>query len=425
MERCELKHKRFSILLILFLVFSMSSNIFAASSDTTSIPTIFGRAAITVDVGTGEIIYAKNVDKQMYPASTTKLMTALLLAENKGKNDELNYTASAKAQPEYSLNVNIHPIGLDETMTSADAMDGLLLYSGNDVAYMIADNVAGNSTNFMKMMNDKAAKLNMTETHFITPNGLHNPDHYTTPYDMSILARAAFSNSWVKETMGKKQSTISTSKGTTFTIENRNKLLGIDGCIAGKTGYTSQAGKCLVAFFERNGRQILGVVMGSVYDANDTFVYNDMQKIINYSYDVQPTVLHANNSVIKTETLKYKPLGFFGPEKTVSVPIVVKEDVLYYNNEANKKDLKENINLSNISISSINGNKSIGTLTLTEKGKVKTYQLYSAVSKNTLAKNNIPVYLMAAGIFILILIGIAFIIRTINLYKRKRRRRFY
>jgi len=420
-----LKHKRFSILLILLLIFLMSPNILAATGDTTNLPTILGKAAITVDVKTGEVIYAKNVDQQMYPASTTKLMTALLLAENKSKTDELKYTQSAKAQPEYSLNVNLHAIGLDETMSAANVMDGLLLYSGNDMAYMIADNVGENSTNFSKMMNDKAAKLNMTGTHFVTPNGLHRQDHYTTPYDMSILARTAFLNPWVKETMSKKQSTISTSKGTTFVIENRNKLLGIDGCIAGKTGYTSQAGKCLVAFFERNGREVMGVVMGSAYDANDTAVYNDMKKIIDYSYNLQPTVLHTNSSVIKTETLKYKPLGFFGPQKTIDVPIVVKEDVRYYSNEANKKYLKENIKLTGISASSLKGNKSIGTFALTEKGNVKTYKLYSAVSKGTLAKNNIPVYLMAVGIFILIIIALAFIIRTINLNKRKNRRNYY
>ena len=418
-----MKNKRFFILIVLFLVFSMSSNIFAADSDgATNLPTIYGKAAITVDVATGEIIYAKDVDKQMYPASTTKLMTALLLAENRGKPDELKYTQSAKSQPADSLNVNFHQIGLDETMSGADVMDGLLLYSANDAAYMIADNVSGNSTNFMKMMNDKAAKLNMTGTHFVTPNGLHNPDHYTTPYDMSILARTSFLNPWVKESMSKKQNTISTSKGITFRIENSNKLLGIDGCIAGKTGYTSKAGRCLVAFYKRDGRDIMGVVMGSVKDANDTYVFNDMEKIIDYSYNLQPTVTHANNSIIKTETVKYKPLGFVGLEKTISVPLVAKEDISYYNNEANKKDLQENINLISISGSSLKGNESIGTLSLTEKGKVKTYKLYSTASKGTLIKNVILIYLMATGIFILFLIGIAVILRTINLNKRKRRK---
>lgn len=401
----------------------MSSNTFAANSKgTTNLPKIYGKAAITVDVATGEVIYAKNVDKQMYPASTTKLITALLLAENKQKNDILKYTQTAKNQPADSLNVNLNPIGLGETMASGDVMDGLLLYSANDLAYMIADNLSGNATNFMKLMNDKVAKLNLKGTHFVTSNGLHDQNHYTTPYDMSTLARVAFSNPWVKESMNKNKSTISTSKGTTFEIENTNKNLGVDGCIGGKTGYTSLAGRCLVNFYERDGRVIMGVVMGSVYDQKDSYVFNDMKKIIDYSYSVQQKVLHPKNSIIKTGELKYKPLGFFGPEKTVSIPMVAKEDVSYYNNEANKNDLQENINSKSINISNIKENKSIGTLALTEKGKIKTYNLYSTISKGDLIKKHMPTYITAAGIFILSLIGVAFVIRIINLNKRKRRR---
>ncbi|MGH4139081.1 D-alanyl-D-alanine carboxypeptidase family protein [Clostridium sp.] len=418
-----MKHKSFISLIVLLLVLSMSSNVFAAyDNGTTNLPTIYGKAAITVDVATGEIIYAKDVDKQMYPASTTKLMTALLLAENTEKTDEIKYTETAKNQPADSLNINFHSIGLDEEMSSADVMDGLLLYSANDAAYMIADNFGEDSTNFMQMMNHKAAKLNMTGTHFVTPNGLHDEDHYTTSYDMSILARAAFLNPWVKESMSKKENTISTSKGTTFKLENSNKLLGVDGCIAGKTGFTTPAGRCLVAFYTRNGRQVMGVVFGSLMDDKDTYVFNDMKKIIDYSYDLKPTVLYANKSIIKTEILKYKPLGFFGPEKTVSIPLVVKEDVSYYNNEANKKDLQEKINVASIDLSSLKGNDSIGTLSLNEKGKVKNYKLYSTVSKADLVKKDRPIYFVTAGIFILFLIVLAFIIRTVNLNKRKKRR---
>lgn len=403
----------------------MSSNIFAASSTTASLPTIYGKAAITVDVATGEIIYSKNIDNKMYPASTTNIMTVLLFAQNKKKTDQIKYTQSAKAQPEYSLNVNLHPIGLDETMSGSDVMDGLLLYSGNDVAYMIADSVGKNTPGFIKMMNDKAAKLGMTGTHFVTANGLQDPNHYTTPYDMSILARAAFSNQWVKESMGKKKSTIATSKGTTFVIENRNKILGVDGCIAGKTGYTSQAGECLVSLFKRDGREIMSVVMGSVYDANNTAVYNDTKKIIDYSYNLKPTVLHKSGSVLKTETLKYKPLLFFGPIKTVNVPIILKEDVSYYNNESNKKDLKEKINLTTISASTLKADKSVGTLTLNEKGKTKSYKLYSTVSKGTLAKINMPLYLLIAVVFILVLIGLILLIRKINFRRRRKGHRYY
>jgi len=420
-----LKCKRIFIVIVLFLMFSMSSNSFArAYAETNNLPTIDGKAAITVDVATGEIIYAKNVDKQMYPASTTKIMTALLLAENRAKTDELKYTQSAKSQPADSLNVNFNSIGIGETMSAGDVMDGLLMYSANDLAYMIADNVSGDSTNFAKTMNDKAAKLNMTGTHFVTANGLHDPDHYTTPYDMSILARAAILNPWVKESMGKKQNTLLTSTGTTFDIKNTNKLLGVDGCIGGKTGYTTPAGRCLVAFYERDGRQIMGVVMNSIYDPyNDIYVFKDMKEIIDYSYKLEKAVLHESNSVIKTEILKYKPLGFFGPEKTVSVPLIAKEDVSYYSNEANKKDLKENINVDSISISSIKKNESVGTLSLTEKGKVKTYKLYSSVTYESITKGNMLIYFMAAVIVIFGLAVMVFIIRTINLNKRKKRRR--
>ena len=86
-------------------------------------------------------------------------------------------------------------------------------------------------------------------------------------------------------------------------VENRNKLLGLDGCLGGKTGYTSDAGKCLVAVYERDGKKILGVVLKSVYDAEDTYVFNDMKEIIDYSYAVKKTTLHAANSVIKTEKI--------------------------------------------------------------------------------------------------------------------------
>ena len=409
-----MRFKKCFVLSVILLMFFVRFNIYAVASEvTTNLPIIYGKAAISVDVATGEIIYAKNVDKQMYPASTTKIMTALLLAENKKKTDSIKYTQSAKSQPAVSLNVNFHTIGIDETMTGDDVMDGLLMYSANDAAYMIADNVSGNSTNFMKTMNDMAAKLNMTETHFVTPNGLHREDHYTTPYDMSILARVAFLNPWVKESMTKNQNTISTSKGTTFTIKNTNKLLGVDGCIAGKTGYTSQAQRCLVAFYIRNGREVMGVVLGSEKDPNDTYVFKDMLEIIDYSYNLHKTILHRKNTVIKTETVKYRPLRFFGLKKTISVPLVAKEDISYYNNEANKKDLKENISLTSIDFSSLKGKESIGTLKLTEKGQVKTYKIYSEASKSTLLKNCISTSIMISGIFILFLIGIAFIIRII------------
>lgn len=420
-----MKQKRLSILLIFIIILSLNINVFAAGDSEKTEPQIHGKSAISIDIQTGEIIYAKDIDKQMYPASTTKLLTALLLAENKKKTDMLTYTQGAKAQPEYSLNLNIHPINVDEKMSADNAMDGLLLYSGNDVAYMIAENVGKDAKDFSDKMNEKIKKLNLSNTHFVTANGLHDPDHYTTAYDLSIIARAAFENPWVKESMGKLKSTIKTSSGTTFSIENRNKLLDKDGCIGGKTGYTIPAGRCLVTIYDRGGKKILGVVMGSKYDQNDTFVFDDMKKIIDWSYASKPVTLHKKDSVIATKTVKYKPLVFVGPEKSINVPVTIKEDINYYDNEINKKELKEITNFSEIKVSNLKGTDPIGTLTIKERNASRDYKLYSALPKGTLMKNNLPVYGAALLVVLASLGVIGFVIKKILDIKRKKRRGKY
>lgn len=424
MERCALK-KKSSLLLTLIFIFSLAFNAFAAEDSSKTEPQIYGKSAITVDMQTGEIIYGKDIDAKMYPASTTKLLTALLLAENKSKGDMLKYTQGSKIQPEYSLNLNLHPIDVDETMSAENAMDGLLLYSGNDIAYMIADNVSGDVKKFSDKMNDEVKKLNLKNTHFITPNGLHDPEHYTTAYDLSVIGRAAFNNPWVKESMGKAKSTVKTSKGTTFVIENRNKLLGKDGCIGGKTGYTAAAGRCLVTIYERDGRKILGVVMNSLYDQNDTFVFEDMKKIIDWSYLVKPSLLHQKDSIVAKKTIKYRPLAFIGPEKSIEVPIKIQENITYYDNSINKKDLKEEVKLDNITVKSLNGENPIGTLFIKERNVSKAYKLYSALPKGALVKANIAIYAAALISLIAALSVIAFIGKKILDIRRRKRRGKY
>lgn len=420
-----MKQKKLSLLLTFIFIFSLTFNVFAAENNLKTEPQIYGKAAITIDMESGEIIYTKDIDKQMYPASTTKLITALLLAENKNKSDKLTYTQGAKVQPTTSLNTNLHPIDVGETMSAADVMDGLLVYSGNDMAYVIADNVGKDEKDFANKMNDKISKLGLKNTHFVTPNGLHDPNHYTTPYDLSVIARTAFKNDWVRETIAKQKSTIKTSKGTTFIIDNTNKLLGKDGCIGGKTGYTDPAGRCLVAIYERNGRKMLGVVMGSIYDKNDTFVFDDMKKIIDWSFEAKPATLHPKDSVFTTKTIKYKPLGFIGPEKSITVPIIVKEDVNYYDNQVNKNELKEDINLTNINISSLNNSNPIGTLTIKERNASKEYKLYTNISKGSLLKNNLPIYGAAVAIILVTLAVVGFIVKKILDAKRRKRRGKY
>lgn len=405
-----MKKRCTSLLLTIVLVFSTFTSVFAAEGQ----PNIFGKAAIAIDVDTKEIIYAKSVDSTMYPASTTKMLTALLLAEKFNKGDALSYTQSAKAQPEYSLNVNLHSIDIGETMSAEDVMDGLLLYSGNDIAYMIADNVSGNSKAFSDAMNNKIKSFGLKNTNFITPNGLHDDNHYTTAYDLAVIGREAFNNPWVKESLEKKTSTIKTSKGTTFIVENRNKQLGSIGNIGGKTGYTSKAGRCLVAMFERDGRRIIGVVLNSVYDAEDSFVFADMEKIINWSFEAKKSPLHSKDTSMGQEKLSYKPLIFFGPTKEIEVPLTLKEDVLYYENEVNKKEIKEEIKLDKINPWKLKEDTPVGTLILKEREATKEYKLYTNISKSALIKSNILLYIGAFIGLVLVLFLVILLIRIIS-----------
>ncbi len=379
---------------------------------------LIGKAAISVDLETNEIIYTKNIDNKMYPASVTKLITAILLAENMKITDNLTYTQTAKSQPPFTYNFNLHPVAVGDTMSADNVMDSLLLFSGNDIAYMISDNVGGSTDEFIKMMNEKAASLGMSGSNFITPNGLDDmtDEHFTTAYDLTLLGKAAFENEWVRKSMAKKTSTVKTTNGPEAIIENRNKLLGVNGNLGGKTGVTTKAGRCLVSIYERDGRKIIGVVMDSEYDAKDTKVFEDMTKLIDFSYAAKKEVLNKKDTELKTVSVPYKIIPFIGPERTIDIPLVSKEDVTSYNNDV-KPELS--FNVSGINPWKLNKETSVGTLNLKQRDSIVKYELYPMISKSTLIKNNIVIYVGAAIVLIVLLVLIVFLISSI----RKRRNR--
>lgn len=417
-----MKRTAISFLLASLLIVVNVGQVKAADS---GMPKIQGKAGITMDIETGEIIYNNNIDEKEYPASTTKLMTALLFAENKNKSDEIKYTDSAKKQPEYSLDKNLHKMDIGESMSASDTMDALLLFSANDVAYMIGDNVSGNTQKFVDLMNDRAKKLGLKNTNFVSPNGLHDPNHYTTSYDLSVIAREAFKNDWVRETMAKKNSKITTSKGAILLLENRNKLVGVDGCVGGKTGYTEPAGRALVAFYERNGRKLVGVVMKSVYDSQDSAVFDDMKKIIDWSYNEKQVQLHKNGDTVKTETLTYKPFRFFGPEKKIEVPFVIHEDINYYNNDINKKELKEEYSIDKVNVWNLSSDKSAGTMNIKEREANRSFKLYSTVSTKDIVKQNLALYIGLGLAVIIVILGVLGLILKIKNTRRRSSRTYY
>ena len=385
-------------------------------------PNIAGKYAVTLDYDTGEIIYAKNIDERAYPASTTKVMTSLLFAENASKNDSFPYTADAKAQQPYTLNDSFGPIPVGEGMNANDLMKALLMFSANDAAAVIADGVAGNAQNFSNMMNEKVKELGLKNTHFVTPNGLHDDNHYSTAYDLAVILQNAYKNPWVSETMGLKDSDI-TVNGKKVLLENRNKELGIDGNIAGKTGFTTPAGRCLVSVYERDGRKIVGAVLNSQYDAKDEIVFNDMNKIIDYSYSVNRVPYIKAGTTIGTIPVEYKLFRWFGPTKTIDVPFVTTENIDYYDNYVNKAETTQKINLKDLNAWQLASNPESATVTVSQRAYVKDYPIKANIGAFTLIKANFLSYLGIFVLAIVVILVILFIIRTINMRKRRKRRR--
>ena len=244
MSRKFLKSVALTLCLSVAVPLFNTINAFAATQ-----PSIMGESAITMDLDTGEIIYSKNADEKRSPASTTKLLTSLLFAENKSKSDSIPYSANSAALKETTLNNFIgNTAKPGDTLTANEVMDAVMVYSANDAAIMMAESVSGSVDSFVKLMNQIDKDLGAENTNFVNPNGLEtdpNNHNVTTAYDLALIAKAAYANDWVRESMGLAKTSV-TLDGKIIYIETRDKLLGIDGNVGGKTGNETKAGHCFV-----------------------------------------------------------------------------------------------------------------------------------------------------------------------------------
>ena len=212
-------------------------------------------ASILMDADTGEVVCADRERQKMLIASTTKVMTALVVLEHTSLDDTVEITASHMVE---GSSMYLKP---GERVTVEELLYGLLLCSGNDAALALADACGGLDT-FVGLMNEKAAELGMVDSHFENPNGLDGKEHYSTAYDMALLMAAAESEPTFRRICATK-----TAKIGQRTMTNHNKLLTqLDGCIGGKTGYTKAAGRTLVSCCEREGRRLVAVTL---CDGND------------------------------------------------------------------------------------------------------------------------------------------------------------
>lgn len=228
------------------------------ASEAMDVPKIDSRFAVVIDRNNRTVLYGKNEMTKTKMASTTKIMTCLIVLENASLNEIVEISSKAAGTGGSRLKIK-----KGDKITVRDLLYGLMLRSGNDAAVALAEYVGGSIEGFAELMNKKALELGLINTHFVTPHGLDSEEHYTTPYELAILTDYALNNEAFSNIVNTKTCNISIN-GNQRTISNTNELLGnLNGVYGVKTGFTNGAGRCLVTSIKRNNLDIICVVLGA------------------------------------------------------------------------------------------------------------------------------------------------------------------
>lgn len=287
--------KALSLTILIILIFCNSAD---TSFGTTPPLPLTGQGAILIDATTGKVLYEMNSHKQLYPASTTKIMTAILALENLKLTDKVEIDAETP----FTEGSRIYLLE-GEDVNVEDVMFGMMLESANDSAVALAKKISGSVEQFAKLMNEKAKEVGAENTNFVNPNGLHDDAHLSTAYDLAMMAKYAMKNSTFRDFVSTYQYTMeATNLQETRYFYNTNRLLydnihkvtvngQIRGCkydgITGiKTGYTGRAGGCLVAGAKRGSTELIAVTLAST----DMGRFQDCITLLDYGFANYKTV---------------------------------------------------------------------------------------------------------------------------------------
>ena len=242
------------LILLLFLVTCSLTLVNVAYADD-----IQSKAAVVMDAATGRVLYAKNPELRLLPASTTKLMTALVVIEKMKLTDIVTVSQRAASAPPTKAGLRA-----GDKVTIQTLLYAALMKSANDAAVALAESVTGSEEEFVSMMNMKALAIGANNTHYINANGLPGEGQYITAYDLSKIMRQAIKYPVLKEILGTRITELSTEAGKTMFIKNTNKLLWSDEeVLVGKTGYTNKARHCFVCAGEKGNETLIVALLGS------------------------------------------------------------------------------------------------------------------------------------------------------------------
>ncbi len=262
-----------------------------------ALPNVTARSAVVMEASTGHILYQRAMDRPGFPASTTKMMT-LLVALERGNPEDI-VTVSAEAADTEGSTVWLEA---GERIRLRDLLYGLMLVSGNDAAVAIAEHIAGSTGAFARLMTEKARAIGAADTFFTNPSGLPDARHITTAHDLARIAAYGFQQPVFGDIVRTRERRISNGKPPFFRdLESENMLLWIyDGANGVKTGYTDEAGRCLVSAAKRDGCQLIAVVLDSVY------MWNDSIALLDYGFQRvrRRTLLEAGQRISELKVLQ-------------------------------------------------------------------------------------------------------------------------
>lgn len=282
-----------SLVIIFMLIFILHTSMCYALTEQ---PEISADAAILIDSSSEKVLYSKNENQKMYPASTTKILTAILTIENCNLNDVV--TVPYEAISSITSGYSVAALQAGEQLTVEQLLQVMLVHSANDAANVLAFHVSGSIENFAELMNNKVSELGLTNTHFTNPSGMHDENHYTTAYDLAIIMKYCMKNDTFRSLSSLKYCTIpATNKYDVRVFNTTNELLIYDNrdvssnyyykyAIAGKTGYTTQAKNCLVSVAKKENLELICVVLSAgIYPNNVSAKFVDTKSIFDYGYN--------------------------------------------------------------------------------------------------------------------------------------------
>ena len=334
------------------LVKETSANISENSLDLNS------RYCVVLDRTSKQKLFSKDENKQVKMASTTKIMTAIIVLENYDLNKQAEISKKAAGTGGSRLGLKT-----GDKITIHDLLYGLMLCSGNDAAVALAENVAGSVQAFSELMNKKAQELNLNNTHFESPHGLDSDEHYTTAYELALLSDYALKNSTFAKIVGTKTYTI-TINGYPKSLSNTNELLGnLNGVYGIKTGFTNGANRCLVTACKRDSMDIICVVLGA-----DTkkFRTQDSIKLIEYSFKNYEYVDIEKIAKNEFELWKKNNLNsitvYKGTSNNVELELSKLDTAIFPIKKEFKNDIETIISFNNILSAPLNEGKILGSI---------------------------------------------------------------